>query len=253
MGSSKHAPRPTRGPGVIGANGDIRQDWRRLNGSDVIASADPAAHLNSFTDLGPGSGLQINLGGSWGSSDWAGVYPYWVFRLPDYNARWFRQSTPLSPALLTRIRTSPGDSSDYAIYFVVVNETDLTTGTIDGKGMGMIFQTATRTLVSTRVSNGVVTSPTGGAATTNASFTTSIPLHGTDRICPLQDPVVVGLSSTDAYNSTAIAHGATGTLLGSGDLYLAIAAGRVSAGNAASATGAFDFYITSMFPSVYPP
>lgn len=234
------------------ANGATRFGPRRLalvNGTAV----DPASHLASaITDGGSGAGIAFPLNGSWASSDWSGAYPYVRWSLDDLLG------CPLGGALATPVllqlyvrTTVPVVGDEVRVVAAIVNETDLTTATIDGVGMGILYSGGGNPAVeATKTANGSVTSTAGtGVAAIVGGFVClslrSIGATGTfagSRVDPLDSSGVI-IPSGSALSGTTSAVVSYGNPSRN---YLVLAAGRTSAGNTNAFTIKADLYVGPM-------
>lgn len=206
---------------------------RRLALAEIVASGDPGSRLAAaITDGGLGTGLQVQLTGSWTSTDWTGAWPYLVWPLLDSNGLQMTGDEAFTAQLVGRVRTHPGDSSDTDVRLAIVNETDLTTGTIDGVCAGMRWTAAARTSVVALGTNGAASGIIAGPASAGAEgFQAHVPRQGKGSSTILVTPRCCLLDSTGAYvaGSNANAAPANGVPIGTGALYVAAVFGRNAA------------------------
>lgn len=223
--------------------GAPRFGLKRLHYGDRLTTADPASHLASaITDGGEGVGISFPLNGSWGSTDWAGAYPYIIWNLTDvFNAitdstsgTWFQL------AIMLRA-TVPVAGDEFKIGLGIVSETDLTTGTIDGRGFAVDGTGANLTVQSFTVSNGTFGQAASAAnnSIVGASGGVGILGSGGTNISASRS---AALDSAGAFLTSGAAGAAVVNTTAGTRLYLALAAGRQSAGNTNNLTLNVDAY-----------
>lgn len=143
-------PDPPRSSRLFAAR---RLDWDRR-----IASGDPGSKLSTpITD--DGTKITTSLIGSWTSTDpYDGNNPYGIWPAID---PWGNPLSGTACGAVTLLLMTSDASSGDAIFasLALVNETDLTTATIDGRGMGFNYTSAGTFLgYSHALINGVYTS-----------------------------------------------------------------------------------------------
>ncbi|HYD02609.1 MAG TPA: hypothetical protein VEB22_15385 [Phycisphaerales bacterium] len=138
-------PLPRGGPKVFGPNGDLRIGTRRLALVDAIASGDPGSRLAApITDSGDGAGLVWQITSGWGSTDWTGAWPYLIFPFSDMYGFPPEASRNVGFCIQMVFRgTLPPAGPGAIAVAALVNETSLTTGTVDGRGMNIFSGSAT--------------------------------------------------------------------------------------------------------------
>lgn len=204
---------------------------RRLNLADGT-TFDPGSRLVSpITDLGAGLGLRFSLTGSWSSTDWCGAYPGIIWSLKDILGTQISGNNHFSLPVDLAIRSGPGDSSDTIVRFGIVNESDVTSATIDGVVTGMAFTAANRNGVVGMVTNGTSTTVAGSSVAGGVWVESLLGPNGVGSGKIILTPRTVLLDINRAYitGSAVNAAPSNGTVLGLGSLYLVLVAGRTAA------------------------
>ena len=222
-------------------------EFTRLALASIVASGDPGTRLAApITDSGEGVGLQFQLTGGWTSADWAGAWPFLVWELTGDDGVAIGTDDQFCANVVARIRTHPGDASDANLYVAIVNETDLTSGTIDGVAGGIRWTGAARNTISTTTVNGATAGTTAGGGVAGAeALQSSIPRQGKGASSILVAGRIGLLDGTGAPIGGSIVNVAPGSGVAMGNpskLYVAVAAGR-SAATAGTVTIGADMYI----------
>jgi hypothetical protein len=248
----RRLPLPPGAP--LTATGAVKFAWRRMNLSEALGSYDPGGRLNSaLSDAGEGTGISIDLTGSWSTTDplTGGVYIVWDAR--DIYGHAIEGGTPWVIEHLLVERTNPGNSTDYSVVGGFVNEsTD--SATIDGVFNGGIRHTgASMNVTCARIINGTSTLDNG--ATTDTALARVIwadQLMGTDGYTRHVN-VALGLNSSSVRlaNMSNGVGSITHIAFGTGQPYLVLAAYR-SAATAGTALGKYDYYTRCWSMGGYP-
>ncbi len=226
-----------------------RYNWRRLNFSQRLAAfdLDPSSRLNgTVTDGGDGVGWTIPLDGGWGSTDWTGAWPTWFFDLRDVENVLLTGEHQIALTFLIVARGGLVAADEASFGIALVSETTTASATVDGMGVA-ITGTGAAGLGASRLSalNGTGAMVNAvGAATVMAGLGT-IAYQGTGAIGRFSHTGTAGLSSTGA----AVASGGATTVAtvtpgaSPTNYYLAVCAGRLSAGVAGAIAPTLDFYV----------
>lgn len=219
---------------------------RRLALASIVASGNPNSRLVApASDLGDGAGIRISLTGGWTSTDWAGAHPYWVWEILDVAGVAIGGDDDFSLAVAMAIRAHPGDASDTDLRVAIVNETDLTSATIDGMNAGIRWTADARGVIVSNVSNGTASAVGTGTGVAGAAYMrASFPRFGEGAASTLVSPRACLLNSSRAYIASSNVNQAPGNGVVIGNpskLYLALVAGR-SATTAGDVTIDVDVY-----------
>lgn len=236
------------------ATGAVKMAWRRMDLSQALGSYDPGSRLNSaISDGGEGTGISIDLTGSWSTSDplTSGVYIVWDAR--DIFGHLLEGGTPWVISYLLVERTNPGNSTDYNIVAGIMNEaTD--SATIDGVMNGGIRHTAASMKVTClRIIDGVSTTDVGATADTSlARVIWADQLLGTDGyVRHVNTALGLNSSSVRLANMSNGVGSITHIAFGTGSPYIMLAAYR-SAATAGTALGKYDLYVRTCALGGYP-
>lgn len=219
---------------------------RRLHYSERLSTADPGTRLSApITDGGEGAGISFPLTGLWGSTDWAGAYPYVLWSLDDVFGAPL-DATSMKAVVLTVLArpTVPLSADEWRSVLAVVNESDLTSGTIDGAGCGSHGTTAGGyAAASASVANGTANFSTS-TANANIVGANCAVLAAASVVTGLMTvTVAAALDSSGTRLTSSSATATVGTGASTGRLYVALAAGRISAGGLDNITLKLDAWV----------
>lgn len=253
MQLSRYTSTIVGGPGGSSAGSTVPTSLTRFSYADRSSTGDPGTRLVSpITDGGAGSGISFVLTGGWTSTDWGGAWPYVTWQLKDLLGVGATADTITAYNVIVKLRTGPGDSTDTAVRVAIINESDVTTATVDGVTGGLLFSGATR--------NTQVGSMTNGSASALVSGTTSATITGGQFYCnrigmgasTIIKPQMAGLDASNVYvASTNVSTASVITVGNPSAWYLVLCAGR-TATTAGNATVAVDVYMEPLVQVAYP-
>ncbi|HYD02610.1 MAG TPA: hypothetical protein VEB22_15390 [Phycisphaerales bacterium] len=237
-------PPPAGVARVRGDGGSVRHGLRRLSLARAIASGDPGSRLTSaLTDGGDGVGITWPLAASWGSTDWAGAYPYLLFDLTDIFGFPLSSGRNVGVALQVIWRTPlPGAGPGAVGGLCLVNETGMAGGTIDGRGLYVYTSVAGGVpgVGSAVVTNGSCSLAAGASASSNRSGQTIVQVDSSSSTARAAVAYIAARDANGAFNAGVDT--TTETEVGNpSKFYLAMFAGR-STSTAEAVTCIFDAY-----------
>lgn len=217
---------------------------RRLDWDRAIATGDPGSKLSTpITD--DGTKITASMIGSWTTSDlYDGNNPYGVWPVLDpWGAPMSGTACGAMSLLLMTSDASSGDAVFASL--ALVNETDLTTATIDGRGVGFNYSSAGTFLgYSHSLINGAYSSAASGSTGSSRGVVTQVRVRDNNTASSR-----LGADSAIAVDSAWVYAGASATsagavIFGAPRWYLAVVFARTDAAVSATKTiSAAAYYI----------
>lgn len=217
---------------------------RRLDWDRIIASGDPNSRLNgAITD--DGTAISAPLKGSWATTDLYGDAPYGVWPLLDPWGRVISGACA-SPILLMLLVVGGNVNDDIGASIAVVNETDVTSGTVDGRGVRVGFSSASSSVAANSLANGTQVGVVGTASVSVRSVTGMVVLVDNNGAnSRLAQTTASSLDANWAFSTSGAGVPSNTTVtFGTGRYYLAMAFYRINAGNAQAKTIVASAYYT---------